>query len=58
MQLCRICYTSMIGVMSFSKEKNEKFYRCKKCCGETKHQRIKDDELDFRDVLHKELQKR
>lgn len=54
MQLCRSCYVPMVGVMSFSKSKHEKFYRCQKCCGETKHQRIENNELDFEDVLHKE----
>lgn len=58
MQICKDCYIPMVGVMSFSKDKHERFYRCPKCYGETKHQRIKDDKLDFGEVLHKEFHKR
>ena len=47
----------MVGVMSFSKDKHEKFCRCKKCFGETKHQKMDDSELVFEDVLHREFQK-
>ena len=57
MQLCKDCYVPMIGVMSFSKDKHEKFYRCPKCFGETKHKKLRDDELVFGEVLHKELKK-
>ena len=53
MQLCKDCYVPMIGVMSFSQDKNEKFCRCQKCRGETKHQKLKDEELDFGEVLHR-----
>ena len=41
----------MVGVMSFSKDKHEKFCRCIRCKSETKHQRIKDNELEFEEVL-------
>ena len=51
------CNTQMQSVMSFSKDKHEMFCRCPKCRGETKHQKLKDDELDFGEVLHKELKK-
>lgn len=47
MKLCKKCYTPMVGVMSFSKDKHEKFCRCPKCRGETKHISIKDSELNF-----------
>ena len=47
----------MVGVMSFSKDKNEKFCRCPKCYEETKHKKLRDDELDFREILDKELKK-
>ena len=57
MQLCKDCYVPMIGVMSFSKDKREKFYRCPKCFGETKHRKLKDDELVFGEILDKELKK-
>ena len=58
MQLCKDCYVPMIGVMSFSKDKHEKFYRCPKCFGETKHRKLRDDELDFGGVLDKAIHKR
>ena len=57
MQLCKDCYVPMIGVMSFSKDKHEKFYRCPKCFGETKHKKLRDDELVFGEILDKELKK-
>ena len=58
MQLCKDCYVQMVGVMSFSQDKNEKFCRCQKCRGETKHQKLKDNDLDFGEVLDKEIHKR
>ena len=58
MQICKYCYIPMIGVMSFSKDKRERFCRCPKCYGETKHNLLRDSELDFGEVLHKEFQKR
>lgn len=57
MQFCRDCSVQMIEVMSFSKDKREKFSRCPKCYGETKHKVLKDDEIDFGEVLHKEIRK-
>ena len=44
--------------MSFSKEKNEKFDRCNKCYSETKHRKLDNKELDFGEVLDKEIHKR
>ena len=58
MIICKDCYVPMIGVMSFSKNKHEKFCRCPKCYSETKHQIIRDDELDFGEVLNKAIHKR
>ena len=58
MQLCKDCYVQMVGVMSFSKDKHEKFCRCPKCRGETKHRILRDSELDFGEVLSRELHKR
>ena len=43
--------------MSFSKDKHEMSCRCPKCYEETKHKKLKDDELDFGEVLGKELKK-
>lgn len=58
MTICKDCYVSMVGVMSFSKDKHEKFCRCPKCYSETKHKKMRDDELDFGEVLNKEIHKR
>ena len=57
MTICKDCNTTMQPVMSFSKDKREKFNKCPKCYGETKHVKLRDNELDFGEVLHKELQK-
>ncbi len=57
MQICKICNIPMVGVMSFSKDKDEKFCRCPKCRGETKHNLLRNIELDFGEILHKEYQK-
>ena len=58
MIICRTCSIPMQPVMSFSNDKHEKFCRCPKCRGETKHQKLKDEELDFGEVLSRELHKR
>ena len=57
MTICKDCNTPMHPVMSFSKDKHEKFNKCPKCHGETKHVKLRDDELTFGEVLHKELRK-
>lgn len=58
MQLCRDCGIKMTGVMSFSKDKREKFDRCPKCHSETKHRKIDEKELSFGEVLHKAINNR
>ena len=58
MIICRTCSIPMRPVMSFSKDKHEKFDRCPKCFGETKHRKLKNEELDFEEVLSRELHKR
>ena len=55
MTICKDCYIPMIGVMSFSKDKHEKFCKCPKCRGETKRRVLRDDELDFREELSKAI---
>ena len=57
MTICRNCSIPMQQVMSFSKNKHEKFNRCPKCFSETKHVKLRDDELTFGEILHKELKK-
>ena len=57
MIICKDCYIPMVGVMSFSSDKHEKFNKCPRCYGETKHVKLRDDELDFGELLHKELRK-
>ena len=58
MKFCKDCNIRVKGVMSFSKDKHERFYRCPKCYGETKHQKLRDDDLDFGGTLDKEIHKR
>lgn len=58
MKLCKACVVPMQNVMSFSQEKHERFCRCPKCHGETKHNKIKDNELVFGEVLHKAMKNR
>ena len=55
MQLCKDCYVPMIGVMSFSKDKHEKFCRCPKCRGETKHRKLREEELSFREEIKQRI---
>ena len=57
MTICKDCNTPMQPVMSFSKDKHEKFNKCPKCHGETKHVKLRDDELMFGEVFSKELKK-
>ena len=55
MKMCRDCLVPMVGVMSFSREKREKIKHCPKCHGETRHNKIKDKELLFGEVLSKAM---
>ena len=48
----------IIRIMSFSKNKHEKFNHCPKCFGETRHKKLRDNNLDFGEVLSRELHKR
>ena len=57
MTICKDCYVPMQPVMSFTKDKHEKFNKCPKCHGETKHVKLRDDELTFGEVFSKELKK-
>ena len=58
MIICTTCNVPMYPVMSFSKDNHEKFDRCPKCFGETKHKKLREDDLDFGEVLDKEIHKR
>ena len=58
MKIGKDCNTPMQPVMSFSKDKHEKFNKCPKCYGETRHQKLRDGELVFGEVLSKEIHKR
>lgn len=53
MTTCSFCNTIMIRTLSFSKDKQEKFFLCPKCHNETKRQNIRDGDLDFREELLK-----
>ena len=55
--ICRGCNDLIQPVMPFSKEKHEKFCGCAKCYCETKHRKLRDEELVFGEVLDKELKK-
>ena len=57
MQFCKDCNIRMKGVMLFSSDKHEKYNKCPRCYGETKHVKLRDDELTFGELLHKELRK-
>ena len=48
----------MDSVMSFSKDKHERFCRCLRCSGETKHQKIRDDDLNFEEELVSAINRR
>ena len=48
----------IIRIISFSKNKHEKFNHYPKCFGETKHRKLRDNNLDFGEVLSRELHKR
>ena len=52
------CNVLMQPIMSFSKDKHEKFCRCHKCYEETKHKKLRDDELAFGELLNKEIHKK
>ncbi len=41
----------MVGVISFSKDRHERFCRCPKCKRETRFVSIRNDGLDLREVL-------
>lgn len=51
MMICKDCGVPMVGAMSFSKGESERYCRCPKCRRETKHQKIREFELDFKEVL-------
>lgn len=53
MKLCRNCYVPMVSVMSFSIDRNEKFSKCPKCKAESKHYKIKKDDLPFGEVIQR-----
>lgn len=49
------CDIKMSNIMGFSQDKHEKFSKCPKYCSETRHQKLRDNELDFGEVLSKEI---
>ena len=58
MIICKDCNIPMQPIMSFSKDKHERFNKCPRCYGETKHVKLRDDELVFGEVLSREMHKR
>ena len=57
MKYCVNCGNIMVGVMSFSKNKHQRFCRCNKCYSESKHKKLDDEDLNFGEILHKEIKK-
>lgn len=57
MQYCNACGIPMVGVLSFSKDKKEKYCRCPDCYRESKRCSVSDSELIFSDILKKEYHK-
>lgn len=55
--LCPKCYSKMVGVMSFSKDRREKFQQCKRCYEETKHNTMNESDLDFGEYLNREMKR-
>lgn len=55
MIVCKDCGIKMSNVMSFSQDKHEKFCKCPKCYSETRHQKLKDEDLDFGEVLDRAI---
>ena len=53
--ICSNCYIQMTEVMSFTRDKHESFIVAKKCNQETKHKKMKNDKLDFGEVLKSKL---
>ncbi len=41
----------MMGHMFFQKKKHEKYWKCPECKRETKHLKIRDFNLDYKEVL-------
>ena len=58
MMICELCSVPMKCVMSFSKEKCEKFNKCPKCHSETKHQKLNKCELNFGEALSEKFIKK
>ena len=58
MNICKICNISTTYVMSFSHDKHERFCKCPRCYSETKHQKLYASELDFREIFHREMNKK
>lgn len=58
MIVCKDCGIKMSNVMSFSRDKYEKFCKCPKCYSETRHRKLRDEELDFGEVLDRAIYKR
>lgn len=57
MVICKECNSIMVEVVSFSRDKREKFCRCPKCRSETKHRGLSDKELSFEEVFQEKLHK-
>ena len=56
MRICKDCNVKMREVMSFSKEKRERFSKCPICFDESGHKAIKKN--DFDEILKREIDNR
>mgnify|MGYP000241149868 CR=1 FL=1 len=60
MIICKNCYIPMVQVIGFrpnEKDRHDKYCRCPKCYRETKHYKVENSELSFREYMNKELRK-
>ena len=56
MRICKDCNVKMREVMSFSKEKRERFSKCPICFDESGHKAI--EKNDFDEILKREIDNR
>lgn len=60
MKVCNNCYIPMVSIISFQPNRNgrhERFCKCPKCKVETKHIKVNDSDLSFREYTNREIRK-
>ena len=58
MVFCKRCMGIMTGVTSFKRDGYDRFYRCSKCYEETGCKRIRDNDLEFEEILMRNIHRR